>query len=46
MKRLLLYLNGILAIRTPPLDQDTMDFRIESWQRIYGHGVKIEVENV
>ena len=42
MKRLLLYLNGILAIRTEPLDEKTCAFRIENWRRVFGHGVKIE----
>jgi len=45
MKRLLLYLNGILAIRTQPLDVDARDVRIENWRRVYGHGVKIEAED-
>lgn len=41
--RLLLYINGILAIKTEPLDSGERMRRIMSWKRIYGDGVKIEV---
>lgn len=42
MKRLQLYLYGILAITTRPLNETERAAQIESWKRVYGHGVKIE----
>lgn len=41
-KRLQLYLNGILAITTRPLNETERLEQIENWKRVYGHGVKIE----
>lgn len=43
MNRLLLYINGILAIRTKLLDQAEAQERIDNWERIYGP-CKIEKE--
>lgn len=42
MKRLLLYIHGVLAITTRPLDDAERLAQIENWKRVYGHGVKIE----
>jgi len=43
MKILLLYINGVLAIKTQPLDDEAADLRLANWQRIYGQDVRIEV---
>ena len=40
--RLLLYLNGVLAIRTQPMSESERAVRAENWKRVYGN-VKIEV---
>ena len=42
--RLLLYINGVLAVRTIQLDADERAARIENWGRIYGPRPRIEVE--
>ena len=43
-QRLLLYINGVLAVRTIPLDADERAVRLENWERIYGRRQRVEVE--
>ena len=43
-QRLLLYINGVLAVRTIPLDEEERAARLENWERIYGRRQRIELE--
>mgnify|MGYP001603032823 CR=1 FL=1 len=44
-QRLLLYINGVLAVRTIPLDAGERDLRIANWERIYYPNPRIEMES-
>ena len=42
--RLLLYIHGVLAVRTIPLDDEARAERIANWGRIYGRRSQIVIE--
>lgn len=43
--RALLYLYGILAVRTKPLEPEEAKARVDSWKNVYGHRVKVGIED-
>lgn len=41
-KRLYLYINGVLAIKSAPIEKDKADKRIEQWKQVFGSKIKVE----